>query len=143
MSQNVTLSVTDWLDIGKIKKLILDGQNQTEMAECIGKRRETINRKIGRWMQTPDFDEWLGSLWLEHYGELHREDKKEAFRQLTKLFISKQTRRIEAKTESTIEIKQELSIKYDELNEDERNFCRAITRRYIKANNQERPAAIH
>ena len=110
MSQNVTLSATDKLDIGKIKQLILDGKNQTQMAEEIGKRRETINRKISRWMQTSDFDEWIGSLWLERYGELNKEDKREAFRQLTKLFVAKQTRKIEAKTEVTERLEARIEI---------------------------------
>lgn len=114
MSQNITLSATDRLDIAKIKQYVLDGKNQTEMSQLLGKRRETVNRKIARWMQTSDFDEWLGSLWLEHYSELRDEDKKEAFRQLTKLFVAKQTRRVEAFSVQKIEQHVKIDVSEDE-----------------------------
>jgi len=114
MSQNLTLSATDRLDIAKIKGFILDGKNQSEIAVLLKKRRETVNRKIARWMQTLDFDEWVGSLWLEHYGELRKEDKREAFRQLTKLFVAKQTRKIEASTTTTIDERVTINVTTDE-----------------------------
>jgi phage regulator Rha-like protein len=104
MSQNITLSPTDQIDMKKIKILILEGKNQVEIAHAIGKRRETINRKISRWMQTEDFDSWLGPLWLEQYGEVRKVDKREALRQLTKLYVSKQTRKFESRTEHTEKI---------------------------------------
>lgn len=113
MSQNITLSPTDLRDISKIKGLILQHKNQTEMAVTLGKSRETINRKISRWMQTEDFNQWANTLWLEQYGEISLEDKKEAFRQLTKIICSKQTR----KTHVTEEITKQVNVKITSINE--------------------------
>lgn len=108
MSQNITLSRTDWLDIAKIKGYLLENMNQQQIAKEIGKRRETINKKIGRWMQTEDFKIWANTLWLQHHTEVHLEDKKEALRALTKLLVSWQTRKM--KLEEKIDITERIEV---------------------------------
>jgi len=83
MSQNVTLSRQDLIDIEKIKPMLLDNKSQVEISVALGKRRETVNRKLARWMRTKDFEEWLKQAWLDKYQKV---DDVEAFRALTKLF---------------------------------------------------------
>ena len=94
MSQNLTLSKTDWIDIEKMKPLLLDNKSQVEISVALGKRRETINRKLARWMRTKDFEEWLKQAWLDKYQKV---DDVEAFRGLTRLFAKLIVQRTEIK----------------------------------------------
>ena len=95
-SQNVTLSRADWLDIEKMKPLILENKSQVEISVALGKRRETINRKLARWMKTRDFEDWLMQAWLDKYQKV---DDVEAFRALTKIYCKLIGTRIESVSE--------------------------------------------
>ena len=92
MSQNVTLSPTDRRDIELIKPMLLEGKSQLEISIVLKKRRETINRKIGRWVQTDDFEVWLKTAWLDKYRNISDE---KAFDALTKLLGKMVTRKAE------------------------------------------------
>ena len=87
MSQKVTLSNADKRYLPQIKRFLLEGKNQVEISLALHLRRETVNRKINRWMRTEDFGVWLKEVWLDLYGDLRRDDLKEAFRQVSKLLV--------------------------------------------------------
>ena len=53
-------------------------------------------------MQTPDFDQWANTLWLEQYTSISKTDELEAFKGLTKVIVSKQTKKIEAKANVSV-----------------------------------------
>jgi len=95
-SQNLTLSAKDWRDIEIIKPMLLDGKSQLEMSVALQLRRETVNRKIQRWLQTNDFELWLKQAWLEKYQKV---DDETAFEALTKLVGKMVTQRAEVKSE--------------------------------------------
>ena len=101
MSQNVTLSKADQRHLPIVKNMLLEGKNQLDISRAINRRRETVNRLIGRWMQTKDFEFWLREAWLDKYQKV---DDVEAFRALTKLLASTFTRKIEAHTVEEIKI---------------------------------------
>ena len=103
MSQNVTLSAKDRRDIEIIKPMLLEGKNQLDMSRVLGLRRETVNRKIGRWVQTEDFEVWLKTAWLDKYRTV---DDKQAFDALTKLLGKMVTRKAEIKEQVDITHKQ-------------------------------------
>jgi len=96
MSQNITLSAKDRRDIELIKPMLLDGKNQLDMSLKLDLRRETVNRKIARWVQTPDFEVWLKTAWLDKYRNV---DDDKAFDALTKLLGKMVTRKAEIKAE--------------------------------------------
>lgn len=85
MSQNVTLSNADLIDIEKIKPMLLENKTQVEISVALGKRRETVNRKISRWLRTADFEVWVKQAWLD---KLRKVGDVEAFRGLTKLMTA-------------------------------------------------------
>jgi len=94
ISQNLTLSRKDLVDIEKMKPMLLDNKSQLEISVALTLRRETINRKLARWMRTKDFEEWLKQAWLDKYQKV---DDVEAFRGLTKLFAKLIVQRTEIK----------------------------------------------
>jgi len=98
MSQNVTFTSKDKVDIEKIKQMLIEHKTQLDMSRELGLRRETVNRKIHRWVQTDDFENWLKTAWLQQYQNV---DSTEAFRALTSLVGKMLTRKIEAKAELT------------------------------------------
>jgi hypothetical protein len=106
-SQNVTLSHTDWLDIEKMKPLLLDNKSQVEISVALGKRRETVNRKLSRWMRTQDFEDWLKQAWLDKYRKV---DDVEAFRALTKIYC----KLIGMRVESLEEVYEETRIVWED-----------------------------
>jgi len=85
MSQKITLSNADKKHLPKIKSLLLQGKSQVEISVALGLRRETVNRKIRRWMQTEDFEQWLKEVWLDLYREVRHDNPVEAFRQISKI----------------------------------------------------------
>ena len=103
MSQNVTLSAKDWRDIARIKPMLLEGKNQLDMSRVLHLRRETVNRKINRWVQTEDFEVWLKTAWLDKYRNISDE---KAFDALTKLLGKMVTRKAEIKEQIDVTHKQ-------------------------------------
>ena len=101
-SQKVTLSAKDLADIERIKPMLLDRKSQLEMSVALGLRRETVNRKIARWVQTEDFEVWLKTAWVEKYQKV---DDKTAFDALTKLLGKMVTQRREVTEDVNIQEK--------------------------------------
>jgi len=104
MSQKLTLSPTDLRDIERIKPLLLEGKSQLDISLSLHKRRETINRKISKWIKTEDFNTWVSTAWLDKYQKV---DDVEAFRALTKLMCKRMPTKAEIKSLSetrTIEV---------------------------------------
>ena len=139
MSQNITLSAKDRADIEKIKPMIMDNKTQLDMSLALNLRRETVNRKIQRWVQTPDFEIWLKTAWLVKYQTV---DDKTAFDALTKLLGKMVTHKTEVKQDIDIHEKTEV-ILLDDFSEDEKAFLTLVARKYIKAGNKGGPASIH
>ena len=96
MSQKVTLSPIDSIDIEHMKPLLIDGKSQLDISLALNKRRETINRKISRWVQTEDFEVWIKTAWLDKYCTV---DNDKAFDALTKLLGKMVTHKAEIKAE--------------------------------------------
>jgi len=114
MSQKITLSNADRKHLPKIKSLLLQGKSQVEISVALGLRRETVNRKIRRWMQTEDFEQWLKEVWLDLYREVRHDNPVEAFRQISKILgrvldkktsLAEQIREIEIRWEKDEEKK--------------------------------------
>ena len=120
--------------------MLLEGKSQLDMSRKLKLRRETVNRKIARWVKTEDFELWLKQAWLEKYQKV---DDKTAFEALTKLLGKMVTQKRKIEVEENITEKQEVTFTIDSLNPDERELARSIARRYIKANNQKRPDSVH
>jgi hypothetical protein len=114
MSQNITFTSKDKVDIEKIKQMLIEHKTQLDMSRELGLRRETVNRKIRRWVQTDDFENWLKTAWLQQYQNV---DSTEAFRALTSLVGKMLTRKIERKEQ--IEISEEIVTVNVTENEDE------------------------
>jgi hypothetical protein len=91
MSQNLTFTAKDQTDIERIKPMLLERKTQLEISVALGLRRETINRKIARWVQTTDFEVWLKQAWLQKYQTV---DDKTAFIALTTLLGKMVTQKI-------------------------------------------------
>ena len=127
----------------KIKAGLLEGKQIDEIAVLCKVTEKTVDRDLQKFRASPLFEEWLREEWQRVHYIIIKEHPVEAYRQLTRLLGQTFTRRIEAKTETTTELKQEVTFKFDELNEDERELCRKIARRYIKRNNKTGPTAIH
>jgi hypothetical protein len=83
-SQKLTLSNKDLLDIERIKPLLLEKKSELEIGVAIGLRRETISRKISKWVQTPDFRLWVKTAYVNKLGKV---DDAEALKSLTRLMI--------------------------------------------------------
>jgi len=117
--------------------MLLEGKSQLDMSRRLELRRETVNRKIGRWVQTSDFEVWLKTAWLDKYRNIS-DDK--AFDALTKLLGKMVTRKAEIKTETKEEITHRTVIKLDP---NDRLLLESAARNYIKASNQKESASIH
>lgn len=115
-SQNITFNATELSDIEKIKGYLSQRMTQVEIAEQLNCARETVSRKIGKWMLTDDFKEWLNAHWLDLLNSVSKtpESEVEGLRQLTRYMCTIATRKIEAKSEVTekvtIDVDEKLSI---------------------------------
>ena len=104
MSQKVTLSRADQRHLPKIKAMLLEGASQLDISRALNLRRETVNRKIHRWMKTEDFETWLKHVWIDLYSTIRGEDPKEAFRQVTKLIAKMMVAKTHAEFEGKLEV---------------------------------------
>ncbi len=127
MSRNVKFSAPEQIDIAKIKQYLLQNLTQRQMAEKMNCTEETISRKISKWMQTNDFNQWLDSWWLKLAMELSKnvETKVEVFRQLTRLKTAKQTKEIKAdintQTQTLISQQNDILIEFSRKRNESRN----------------------
>lgn len=137
MSQNVTLSPKDKADIEKIKLMLLERKTQEEMAKELSLRRETVNRKIRRWVQTEDFETWLKTAWLERYAKV---DDAKAFEALTQLVGKMLTRKIEKKEQ--IAIAEKFEIDLNVFNDDEKSILDRAAR-ILEQKSQRKSDSFH
>jgi hypothetical protein len=101
-SQNVTkFNVSELADIEQIKVYLEEHLTEEQIAKKLGCARETVSRKIAKWMPTEDFREWLSSRWLSQYNKFSSDGdlQVEAFKQLTRLLCVSTVRRQEIKAE--------------------------------------------
>ncbi len=137
MSQNLTFSAKDRADIEKIKPMLLDGKTQLDMSLSLKLRRETVNRKIARWVQTPDFEVWLKTAWVEKYQKV---DDETAFDALTKLLGKMVTQKREV-TEQ-VDIKEHIEINMNVLTDDDKSILDKAAR-ILERQSQRRPDSLH
>lgn len=110
--QNATLTANQQTDIEIIKDALIKGYNENDIAEILNCHRTTISRKIAKWMQTPDFDEWIDTFWL-NLGiklSLDEDTRVEVFKQLTRLKCAKQIKKVDVKSEVTEIIRAEINV---------------------------------
>jgi hypothetical protein len=136
-SQNVTLSAKDQADIAKIKPMLLDGKSQVEMSVALKLRRETVNRKIQRWVQTSDFEVWLKTAWVEKYQKV---DDRTAFDALTKLLGKMVTQKREV-TEQ-VDVREHIKIDMNVLSDDDKSILDRAAR-LLESKGAKRSSNIH
>jgi len=137
MSQNVTLSRKDLIDIEKIKPMLLDGKSQLEMSVKLKLRRETVNRKIARWVQTRDFEIWLKTAWVEKYQKV---DDRTAFDALTKLLGKMVTQKREI-TEQ-VDVREHIKIDMNVLSDDDKSILDRAAR-LLESKGAKRSSDLH
>ena len=134
-SQNLTLSAKDHADIERIKPMLIDGKSQLEMSVVLNLRRETVNRKIARWVQTPDFEVWLKTAWVEKYQQV---DNETAFDALTKLMCRMVTQKREIKQEITSNETVDINV----FSSDEQTVLNEAAR-ILNAKGTAKPSSLH
>jgi hypothetical protein len=137
MSQNLTFTVKDQADIERIKPMLLEGKTQLEMSMVLGLRRETINRKMQRWVQTPDFEAWLKQAWLEKYRKV---SNRVAFEALTRILARMVTQKREVKEEITKSVQEEISINV--FTDDEKSILDRAAR-LLDSKGARKPSDLH
>jgi hypothetical protein len=105
-STNIKFNTSELIDIEQIKIYLKQGMKQRQIAEKLEHSEEVVSRKISKWMQTPDFNEWLDTWWLDLGVGLTQdtETQVEVFRQVTRLKVAQTTRKAEIKTEANIQV---------------------------------------
>ncbi len=135
ISQNITLSAKDQTDIEQIKLMLLERKSQVEMSVTLNLTRETVNRKIQRWIQTPDFELWLKTAWLDKYQKV---DDETAFEALTKLL----SRMVTQKREIKEEITQNSTLDINVFNNDEQSILNEAAR-ILDRKSPKQPDSLH
>jgi hypothetical protein len=102
-------------DIETVKECLDKAQTYDQIAQRLNCTRVTVSRKIAKWMQTPDFDQWINTRWLKHNLELsqNEETKLEVFKQETRLLIAKLSKKLDitAKADVTEKIEADVTVK--------------------------------
>lgn len=136
-SQNITLSAKDQTDIEQIKLMLLERKSQVEMSVVLNLTRETINRKIQRWIQTPDFELWLKTAWLDKYQKV---DDETAFEALTKLLSRMVTQKRELKEE--IQVTENASLDINVFSNTEQSVLNEAAR-ILNGKSPSKPNSLH
>jgi IS30 family transposase len=136
-SQNITLSTKDQTDIERIKLMLLEGKSQLEISVALNLARETVNRKIQRWIQTPDFELWLKTAWLDKYQKV---DDETAFEALTKLLSRMVTQKREVKEE--IQVTENASLDINVFNNSEQSILNEAAR-ILNGKSKTKPDSLH
>jgi len=133
--------VTNIEFIHVVLKWLRKGKKQREIAELTGRHYNTIYKYV-KYIRTnlvrspEETVNKIDSRLDEELEQMTHHDLIAWRRAIT-------PQKIEAQTEFKGEMKKEYTFNFNELPEDEREFCRRIARKYIKANNKERSASIH
>ena len=100
-SSRLFIVIDPGADIEQIKVYLEEHLTEEQIAKKLGCARETVSRKIAKWMPTEDFREWLSSRWLSQYNKFSSDGdlQVEAFMQLTRLLCVSTVRRQEIKAE--------------------------------------------
>jgi len=82
-----------------IKRGLLEGWAQDEVAEKCGVCRETINRDIRKWKLTGGWDDWIRVEFSEMHEQAKQEDFMGSYKEIAKLAARTMTQRTEARVE--------------------------------------------
>ena len=82
-----------------IKKSLLQGLTQDQIATKCGVCRETISRDVRAWKLTGGWDAWIRTKFLDMLPKSEDEDHMGTFREIGKLAARTMTQRTEAKVE--------------------------------------------
>jgi len=99
MSQNNNPKQIPAARLEIIKRGLLEGLTQEEIAEEAGVCRKTINRDIRRWELTGGFEDWLRREFKDLSAELIESDKPLVYREISKLAARTMVQKSEAKVE--------------------------------------------
>ena len=82
-----------------IKRGLLEGRTQTEIADESGVCRETINRDIRKWELTGGYEDWTRRMFKEQYSELRPDNPDLTFREISKHAQRSMVQKSESKVE--------------------------------------------
>ena len=82
-----------------IKRGLLEGKNQDQLAEECGVCRETISRDVRAWKLTGGWDAWIRTKFHDMLPEAEDQDHMGTFREIGKLAARTMTQRTESKVE--------------------------------------------
>jgi hypothetical protein len=106
MIQNLDLPPATLSRLGKIKDGLIHKVSHEQIAEQCGVTRITIERDLSKWYRTPDFYNWLHSLWTYLYRKIDNDEL--VFKEVTRLLGKGATQRIESysyeKREETVNL---------------------------------------
>jgi hypothetical protein len=80
-----------------IKEGLLRGLNRDQIADICKVTHKTIDRDMHAWVQSELFEVWIKEEFITTYPEIKREEKLEAFREISKLVGRMLTRKAEIK----------------------------------------------
>ena len=82
-----------------IKRGLLEGKTQEEIANESGVCRKTINRDIRAWELTGGYEDWTRRMFKEQYSELRPDNPDLTFREISKHAQRSMVQKSEAKVE--------------------------------------------
>lgn len=83
----------------KIKRGLLEGWTQEEIAHECGVCRKTINRDIQAWNLSGGYEDWTRRMFKEQYDELRAANPELTFKEISKHAQRSMTQRTEARVE--------------------------------------------
>jgi len=82
-----------------IKRGLLEGRAQTEIADESGVSRKTINRDIRKWELTGGYEDWTRRMFKEQYNDLREDSPDLTFREISKHAQRSMVQKSESKVE--------------------------------------------
>ncbi len=82
-----------------IKRGLLEGRTQEEMADESGVSRKTINRDVRKWELSGGYEDWTRRMFKEQYSELRPDNPDLTFREISKHAQRSMVQKSESKVE--------------------------------------------
>jgi len=82
-----------------IKRGLLEGKTQEEIANESGVNRKTIGRDIRKWELTGGYEDWTRRMFKEQYNDLREDSPDLTFREISKHAQRSMVQKSEAKVE--------------------------------------------
>ena len=94
----MSLSTQTLKRLPAIKEGLLKGLNYTQIGGKCGVTEKTIDRDIGKWVESGQFETWIKQEFLRLHTIMIHEYPLEAYRQISKILGRMVTRKAEVKT---------------------------------------------